>query len=194
MPNPRQEPQETRQLRDASKAMAEHSDRVGQTMADLGDQAARTSADVTKRGIETWQTALQSGTELASQLAHQSTDQLARALGVGSDEAQKATQQSSRNIEAMARSSGILAQSVQEISREYFELWRKIMARSLGSFETLARARTPQEVLAAQSEIIRDNTQEFLQTTRRTAETSIKMADEATKNFTDLTETSRRAA
>ena len=89
MPNPRQEPQDTKQqLRDASKTMTEKSDRLGQTVADLGDQAARAGADIAKRGIKTWQTALQSGTELASQLAHQSTEQLARARGASGNESQ----------------------------------------------------------------------------------------------------------
>src|SRR5688572_29662310 len=37
--------------------------------------------------------------------------------------------------------------------------------------------------LAIQSEIVRENVQEFLQTARRTAETSIKMADEANRQI-----------
>jgi hypothetical protein len=113
---------------------------------------------------------------------------------VSGEGAEKATQQSSRNIEAMARSTSILAQGLQDVSREYLDLWRKITARSLGSLEELSRLRTPQEMLATQSEIIRDNVQEFLHTARRTAETSIKIADEATRGIAEAAELARRAA
>jgi phasin family protein len=195
MANPRQEQHEaTKQVHNTANKMADETSRIGHTVADLNDQAARTGADVAKRSVEAWQAALQSGTELANEIARQSTEQLSRALGVSGDEAEKATQQSSRNIEAMARSTSIMAQSVQDISREYLELWRKITTRSLGSMENFARSRTPQEVLATQSEIVRDNVQEFLQTTRRTAETSIKMADEATRGIADAAQQARRAA
>jgi hypothetical protein len=195
MANSRQEQHEaTKQVHHTANKMADETSKIGHTVADFNDQAARTGADIAKRSVEAWQAALQSGTELANEIARQSTEQLSRALGVSGDEAEKATQQSSRNIEAMARSTSIMAQSVQDISREYLELWRKISSRNLGSMENFARLRTPQELLATHSQIVRDNMQEFLQTSRRTAETSIKMADEATRGIAEAAELARRAA
>jgi hypothetical protein len=193
--NQRQEHQETtKQVHNTARKMADEGSRIGQTMADLGDQTARTGASVAKRSVEAWQAALQSSTELANEFARQSTEQLERTFGVTGQETEKALQQSSRNIEAMARSNSVIAESFQEILREHLELWRKIATRNLGSFEKFARLRTPQEMLATHSELIRDNVQEFLQTARRTAETSIKMADEANRGISEAAEQSRRAA
>ena len=47
----------------------------------------------------------------------------------------------------------------------------------------LLRCRTPQEFVAIQSEVLKDNLEESLKWTRRMAEQSIPMADEAMKKF-----------
>jgi hypothetical protein len=58
----------------------------------------------------------------------------------------------------------------------------------------LMRSRTPQELLAAQSEIIRDNFEGFLQSSSRIAEMSVQVADQATRRLTEAMDQKRRAA
>jgi hypothetical protein len=46
------------------------------------------------------------------------------------------------------------------------------------------RSRTPQELLAAQSEMFRDYLEGFLQSSRRIGEMSMQVADQATRRLT----------
>ena len=195
MANPRQEAHEAgRNAQEASKRMVEESGRAGRRMADVGEQTVRAGADIAQRNAETLQQAWESGSELANDLTRRSTEQFTRTFGFGGEEVEKATQQSSRNLEAIAQSSSILAQGMQEVSRECFDLMRKSVARNFDWMDAFARCRTPQELMAKQSEVARDSLEELLQTTRRTAEASVRMADEAARKIADAAEAARRSA
>jgi hypothetical protein len=56
------------------------------------------------------------------------------------------------------------------------------------------RSRSPQELIAAQSDLFRDNLEGFLQSSRRVAEASVRVADQATRHLTKIIEKQRRAA
>jgi phasin family protein len=186
MANPRQDVQE------AGKKITEETSRAARRMAEAGEQTARASADVAQRNSETFQHAWESGSELASDIARRSSEQLARAFGIGGEGTEKAAEQSSRNLEAIVRSGNILAQGAQEVSREYFELARKAVAHNFEWFDALARCRTPQDLVAAQSKIWRDNLQDLLDTTRRTAEVSVRIADDAARRMSETAEETAR--
>jgi hypothetical protein len=58
----------------------------------------------------------------------------------------------------------------------------------------LMRSRTPQELIAAQSDLLRDNLEGILQSGRRVAEASVGVTDETTHRLTELMGKQRRAA
>jgi hypothetical protein len=163
---------------DATRKMADETSRAARTMADVSERTARAGADLVQRNAEAIQQAWQSGSELATR----STEQFARALGVTGEEAQNARQQSLRNLEALAQSNTTLAQAGQKISLECFEFARKRMAHNLDWFDAFMRCRTPQELAAIQSDFVRDNLEDLLQTSRRMAELWFRMADEEVRN------------
>ena len=67
------------------------------------------------------------------------------------------------------------------------------MEQSLNKFEGLVRCRTPQDLAAVQSEFLRDNLESFLQCTRRIAEMSVQVADEANKPTAEAVERAQAA-
>ena len=69
---------------------------------------------------------------MASDLARQTNDHLAQMLGAGGGDTRKATEQSARNLEAMVRSTTLFSQAMQDISREYLELWRRLSDAAAG--------------------------------------------------------------
>jgi hypothetical protein len=164
--------------------MADETSRAARTMADVSERTARTGADLVQRNAEAIQQAWQSGSELATR----STEQFARALGITGEEAQNARQQSLRNLEALAQSNTTLAQAGQKISLECFEFARKRMAHNLDWFDAFMRCHTPQELAAVQSDFVRDNLEDLLQTSRRMAELWIRMADEEVRNVIETVE------
>jgi phasin family protein len=180
MANPRHEAHES------SKKIAEEAHRAA-------ERTARAGASAVQRHAETAQQTWESGSEAAADWARRSMEQFTRAFGIPGEEAEKAMEQSSRNLRAIAQSSSVFTQGVQEVSREYIDLMRKSAAYNVAWLSAFAQNRSPQELAAAQSEIIRDGTRDVIEATRRIAEVSVRLADEATQKMTSALETTQRS-
>jgi phasin family protein len=115
-------------------------------------------------------------------------------LGLSGEEAQQAAQQSSRNFGAIIQSSAVLTQGAQDISREWFDFARKRMEENLSLLEALTRCRTPQDLAAVQTNVVRDNLEDLLQSTKRIADVSVRIADEAVRKIAESADRGRRAA
>jgi phasin family protein len=122
---------------------------------------------------------------MASELAGKSVERFARACGVSGETAQQATEQSARNFEAIVQSGTILAGGMQNISLELLNFARKRVEQSMHRVEALVNCRTPQELLAVQSDLVRDSLEDFVQSTRHIAEISTQMAEEAVRRMND---------
>ena len=171
--------------KETARKLADETSRAARAAAEAGAGAARAGADMVQRNADSVQHAWVSGSKSAGQLIEQSMDRFARAFGIAGESTQQATQQSSRNLELIVQSGTILAGGMQTISRELFDFTRKRMEQNLQCSDALLRCRTPQEMLAAQSDFMRDNLEDFVQSTRRIAEISMQMADEATRRMSD---------
>jgi hypothetical protein len=173
---------------------AEQASRMGRAAADAGEGMARAGADLLQHNAETVQNAWQSGLDMVTKMTERSTDQFARTFGLSGDEAQNAMQQSTRNVEALLQSTNVLARGIGGISREWFEFVRGRMEHNLSRMDDLMRCRTPQDFAALHSEFLRDNVEGMLQSSRRLAELSLQVADNAAKKMTENGEAARRAA
>lgn len=186
MANPRQAERETTEAtKDTARKMAEETSRAARTAADAGAGAARAGADMVQRNTETAQHAWESGSKMASELVEQSMQRFARTFGIAGDNAQQATQQSARNVESIVQSGTIIAGGMQSISRELIDFARKRMEQNLQIADTVMGSRTPQEFIAAQSNLVRDNLEDFVRSMRRIAEISVQMAEEASRRMSD---------
>jgi phasin family protein len=195
MANPRQDEKPANPAgQDATRRATEEATRTARTIADAGEHAARAGADTMQRNAETVKQVWQSASDMATKLTERSADQLARVFGLSGDEAQQAAQQSSRNFGAIMQSSVVLSQGAQNISREWFDFARKRMEENLNLLEAVTRCRTPQDIAAIQTNVVRDNLEDLLQSTRRIADISMRLADEAVRKIADGADRDRRAA
>jgi hypothetical protein len=186
------------QNRQAEKAMAEaghettrraagHAAQTARTMTDAAERTARTGADVLQRNSEQVRQTFEMGSDAAARIAERAFGQFTRVFGVVTgDNGQQATQQSARNVEAILHSSPILADGVQTISREWLTFVQNRAERNMERLETLANCRSVQDCIAAHTELVRDHLQDLLQTTKRVAEVSTRMADEAVQTDSTL--------
>jgi hypothetical protein len=180
--------------RRAGEQAAEQASRLGRAAADAGEHVAQVGADVFRHNTEAVQNAWRSTMELATMATQRSADQFVRAFGLSGNESQEATQQAARNVEAMAQSSGALAEGMSGITREWFDFVRDRMDKNLERLDELWHCRTPQDVVAVQSELLRENVEGVLQTSRRVADASVKLADNASRKMTETVDRTRRAA
>ena len=165
---------------ETTRRSAAHAAQTARTMTDAAERTARNGADVLQRNSEQVRQTFEMGSETAARIAERAFGQFARVFGVVTgDNAQQATHQSARNVEAILHSSAILADGVQTISREWLTFVQQRAERNLAQFEALSNCRSMQDCIALQTDLVRDNLQELLQTTKRVAEVSTRMVDEA---------------
>jgi len=110
---------------------------------------------------------------------NRSTDQLSRTFGLTGDEAQQATERSVRNTQTVMETASAVTKGTNEISKEYFQLARGQLDKNMERMNELWRCRSPHEFLAVQSDLIRDTMTGVLESGRRVADLSLKLADDA---------------
>jgi hypothetical protein len=165
---------------ETTRRAAGHAAQTARTMTDAAERTARTGADVLQRNSEQVRQTFEMGSDAAARIAERAFGQFARAFGVVTgDNAQQATQQSARNVEAILHSSALIADGVQTISREWLAFVQNRAEKSMAQLEALTNCRSVQDCIAAQTDLVRDNLEDLLQTARRVAEVSTRMVDQA---------------
>jgi hypothetical protein len=180
--------------REAARRGADQANRIGRATAEVNSQAARAGADILGRNVEAAHHVLQSGAEMAAKLTERSAHQFGRVLGFTGDDAEKAAQSYSTNLGAILESSATLAEMTQEMTREWLNFGRERLERNFENMDHLLHSRTPQDVLAVQSQVLRDNLEGFLGCARRVAERSMRTTEVLTRKFDQAAEQSRHAA
>jgi hypothetical protein len=165
---------------EATRRTAGQAAHTARTMTDAAERTARTGADVLQRNSEQIRQTFEAGSDVAARIAERAFGQFARVFGVVTGEnAQHTTRQSARNMESILHSSAILADGVQTISREWLTFAQNRAERNMERLEALTSCRSVQDLIAAQTDLVRDHLEDLLQTTKRVAEVSTRMVDEA---------------
>lgn len=147
------------------------------------------TADTFRASMESFQTvaqsmqeAMQNGFGIVSELTRRSTGQATQALSLPDSQAKGLSEQVSRNFRAIAQSGTMLAHGLQDLSHECFELSQRRLQRNLDGMAALTRCGSVTDFMALQSSLIRDNLEQSVENSRRIAELTIRMADEAARS------------
>ena len=169
---------------DQNKA-ADEAARTARTVTDeaarVGEQTARAGADVFRRGTETARDNLQSGLNTATQTFQRVTDQFTQALGFNGPQAEELARRSSQNVQAVTQASTVLARGAQEVSQEVFGLVQDRLQKNVDAVSRIAGVRSVQDFVAVQSDLARATLQQVIETNKRIAELSVRVADEAAR-------------
>jgi Phasin protein len=157
--------------------------RVKDAAARASDQSMRAGIEMFQRNAETVRHTIQSSTKLASTMAECSADQFGRAFGFSSGEL---AEESSRNMQAAVQSGTIVTEMMQRMCVECGDIARARFERGFERMGALVRSRSPQDIVALQSEILRDNLETFLGFARKAGEHSTRLAEEAQRRIESL--------
>jgi phasin family protein len=146
--------------------------------------------------------AIQSGMHSTVQNFRRAADQFTQVLGFAGPQADELAKRSSQNIEALSQASNILVKGAQEISREWFDVMQERTSKNLDALNRLAGCRSLQDLVTVQTDIARDRLGHTFESSRRLAEVSVRVADEATRviqsqagrNASDIDNNLRRVA
>ena len=151
--------------------------------ARVGEQTARASADLARRGAETARDSLQSGVTVATESFQRINDQLTKAWGFSGPQAEELARRSSQNLQAISQASTVLAKGAQEVSHAWFGLVQDRVQKNMDGLNRLAGCRSVQDFVAVQSDLMRDGLQQVIDTNKRVAEVSVRVADEAARSI-----------
>jgi hypothetical protein len=144
----------------------------------------QTGAEGAQTAVRTMQEVVQTGLSTASELARLSTDRAMQLFNPRARDVQSLAEESSRNLQAVAQAGTVLARGVQDVSREWFELSQKRLQKNLDGLSSLARCRSVPDFMAVQTSLIRDNLEQTLDNSRRMADLTRQLADEASRTVT----------
>src|SRR5215203_3170164 len=185
---------------DQNKA-ADEAARTARTVTDeaarVGEQTARAGADIARRGTETARDTVQSGLNTATQTFQRMADQFTQVLGFNGPQAEEQTRRSSQNLQAVSQANTILARGFQEASHEWISLAQERITKNMDGLNRLAGCRSVQDFVATRSDLMRDGLQQVIDTNKRVAELSVRVADEAARSIQQAQGTAnqgRRAA
>src|SRR5215212_4766930 len=119
--------------------------------------------------------------------ATESTDRVAEQVtqlfGFGGERGQELTRQSTQNMQAVTQTSTVLVRGFQDVSQECLTVLREQLQRNVDGVAALLRCRSVQDVMAAQSELLRTSLESTVEGTRRLAEVSTRVANEASQTL-----------
>src|SRR3954462_1335704 len=169
---------------DQNKA-ADEAARTARTVTDeaarVGEQTARAGADAFRRSTETARESVQSGLNTATETFQRISDQFTKVLGFNGPQAEELPRRSSQNLQAVSQASSVLMKGAQEVSQEAFGLVQDRLQKNMDGLNRLAGVRSVQDFVAVQSDIVRDGLQQVIDTNKRIAELSVRVADEAAR-------------
>jgi phasin family protein len=172
----------TRDDTDQNKA-ADEAARTVRTVTDeaarVGEQTARAGADIANRSTETARNVVEAGLNTATQTFQRMTDQFNQVLGFNGPQAEELARRASQNLQAVSQANTVLARGFQEASHEWSSLAQERVTKNIDGLNRLAGTRSVQDFVAAQSELIRDSIWQVIETNKRIAEVSLRIAEEA---------------
>ena len=174
----------TRNDNDQNKA-ADEAARTARAVTDeaarVGEQTARAGADIANRSTETARDTFQSGLNTARETFQRVSDQVTQVLGFNGPQSEELTRRSSQNLQAVSQASTVLARGAQEVSREVIQLVQDRVQKNAEAVSRIAGVRSVQDFVAVQSDLVRDGLQQVIDTNKRIAELSVRVADEAAR-------------
>ena len=180
-------------VEEAKRAEAKRAREQIEIVQQVGDDVTSTvqaGAEGTQVMARTMQEAVQTSLSTASELARLSTDQAMQLFNTRKGDSRSLGDETSRNLQALAQSGTVLARGVQDVSREWFELSQKRLLKNLDGLSSLAQCRSVPDFMAVQTSLIRDNLEQTLDNSRRMAELTRQLADEASRIVTAQSEKS----
>jgi phasin family protein len=162
-------------------------------------------ADTLQAGVESAQTLVQAMQEAVQTSFGAFSELTRRSIGQGLPTADRTdavalglSEEAAHNLRAVAQSSTALARGLQEVSREVVDRSQKRLQHNIDGLQSLARCRSMTDFVEAQTTLLRDNLEQTVENSRRLAELTLRITEEATRTVTEqadkTAERIRRAA
>jgi hypothetical protein len=161
----------------------EHGEAVERVKEDVAD-TLQSSIESAQTMVHAMQEAVETSLGAFSELTRRSTGRGLLTVDRSDGVALGLSEEAAHNQRAVAQSGTALVRGLQEVSREVADRGQKRLQRNLDGMHALARCRSMTDLVEVHSSLLRDNLEQTVENSRRIAELTLRMADEAARTVT----------
>jgi hypothetical protein len=166
-----------------SQGLVEDSGRVLPTGTGRAAEAIRlATGEIGSRPAEATRTG---GDAAIRETENRSTEQVRRLLGLSSQDGEAVLSHASRNLDLMMRCGTVFVDGAQTIWREVVTTSKATVERRMSGLSQAASARSVSDLLAVQDRLAREELDGLIGSSRRMAEISVKIAQDAAERLAD---------
>jgi hypothetical protein len=121
------------------------------------------------------------------QVAGQAVEQLGQMSAMQDKASKELAGRTQRNLGTMIQTGNKLAEGYQSIMREWAEYTRNAMQCNIDGMNSIMRARTPQDLMAAQSELLNAEVRVMLNSGVKISEATLRVAKDTAQSFGERT-------
>jgi hypothetical protein len=191
----------TRATRSATAEAADTGKKVARDAADTAERGAETAARTAERGAEVSQNVAEKGAQAfrsttdktaeavsrmtneaagaTRQVTEQASQQFGRVFSLQAKASEEVANRTQQNLDVLLQTSSLLAEGFQSVLREWMTYTQNAVQRNIDGMNSIMRARTVQDMLAAHSDLLNAEVQLLLDSSVKVSEVTARVANDA---------------
>jgi hypothetical protein len=192
--------------RDAADTMERNIDKGAEAATKTAERGAEASREVAEKSAQALRSTTEKATETASKITSdaaeatkkvtdQATQQFGRVFNLQAKASEEVANRTQQNLDVLLQTSSLLAEGFQSVLREWMSYTQSAVQRNIDGMNTILRARTMQDLLAAQSDLLNAEVQLLLNSSVKVSEVTARVANNAAQKINVVTkEQARKSA
>jgi hypothetical protein len=171
---------------------AEAATKTAEATRDVADKNAQAFRSTTEKATETASRITHDAAEATKQVTDQTTQQFGRVFNLQAKASEEVANRTQQNLDVLLQTSSLLAEGFQSVLREWMSYTQSAVQRNIDGMNTILRARTMQDLLAAQSDLLNAEVQLLLNSSVKVSEVTARVANDAAQKINVATKEQAR--
>jgi hypothetical protein len=171
---------------------AEAATKTAEATRDVADKNAQAFRSTTEKATETASRITHDAAEATKQVTDQTTQQFGRVFNLQAKASEEVANRTQQNLDVLLQTSSLLAEGFQSVLREWMSYTQSAVQRNIDGMNTIMRARTMQDLLAAQSDLLNAEVQLLLNSSVKVSEVTARVANDAAQKINVATKEQAR--
>ena len=188
--------------RDAADTMEKNAEKGAEAATRTAEHSAEVTRDVAEKGAQAFRSTTETASKMTSDAAEatkkvtdQATQQFGRVFNLQAKASEEVANRTQQNLDVLLQTSSLLAEGFQSVLREWLNYTQSAVQRNIDGMNTIMRARTMQDLLAAQSDLLNAEVQLLLNSSVKVSEVTARVANDAAQKINVATkEQARKSA
>jgi hypothetical protein len=185
--------------RDAADTMEKNAEKGAEAATRTAERSAEVTRDVAEKSAQAFRSTTETASKMTSDAAEatkkvtdQATQQFGRVFNLQAKASEEVANRTQQNLDVLLQTSSLLAEGFQSVLREWLNYTQSAVQRNIDGMNTIMRARTMQDLLAAQSDLLNAEVQLLLNSSVKVSEVTARVANDAAQKINVATKDQAR--